>query len=100
MTPKIIIGNINQFAGFVEKNPAILSIPAFITLRSVFESAKAATGCKCNKSKTLAQYRAQFDAILSVLTPSEQSRLKTLLDTSQICYYRKNPNGTLNLNCF
>lgn len=100
MTSKLIIGNINQFAGFVEKNPAIMSIPAFISLRSAFEASKSATGCKCNKSKALTEYRPQFEASLSVLTPNEQSRLKTLLDTEQLCYYKKNPNGTLNLTCF
>lgn len=100
MIPRIIIGNINQFSGFVAKNPAILSIPAFLSLRSAFEAAKSATGCKCNKSKALTQYRPQFDAALSVLTPSEQTRLKTLLDAEQVCYYKKNPSGTLTLTCF
>ena len=100
MTSKLIIGNINQFAGFVEKNPAIMSIPAFISLRSAFAAAKSGTDCKCNKSKTLTQHRPQFEAALSVLTSSEQARLKTLLDAEQLCYYKKNPNGSLQLTCF
>lgn len=100
MTSKLIIGNINQFAGFVDKNPAIMSIPAFIPLRSAFEAAKSSTGCKCNRSSALSQQRPQFEASLSVLTPAEQTRLKTLLDAEQICYYKKNTSGALQLICF
>lgn len=99
MTEKLVISNINQFMGFANKNQGLLNVGGFAFLRGYLNT--GATCGKCSKaSSKLSELRPQWEASFAVLSPSEKTLLKNLLDTKQLCYYARQPNGQLKINCF
>jgi hypothetical protein len=98
MTERLVISNLNQFMQLAAKNPAILNIGGFAFLRPRL----TVNGCgKCGRAQAiLNEQRPQWEATFSVLSATEQNQLKNLLDAKQVCYYIKQPNGQLKLNCF
>jgi hypothetical protein len=96
---RVAISNINQFVGYAKKYPALLSIGGFASLRGY-----VTVGDECNtcsrKQNLLQEMRPTFEASFAVLTPGEQQRMKTILDTNRVCYYTKLPNGQLKSTCF
>ncbi len=99
MTKKLAISNVHQFIGLAKKNPAVLNVGGFAFLRS-FVDAKAGCG-KCSaKADGINELRPQWEAVFSVLSAREQTQLKNLLDTEQICYYTRTVNGQLKPTCF
>ncbi len=98
MTERLVISNLNQFMQLAAKNPGILNIGGFAFLRPRL----TASGCgKCSNAQgILNTQRPQWEAAFSVLSTTEQNQLKNMLDAAQVCYYVKQPNGQLKLNCF
>lgn len=100
MKDRVNISSIVQLSGYAQQNPTILNIAAFSSLNKVL-TYRADAGCKpCKARAVLANYRPQFEAAMSVLTDLEQTQLKSLLDTKQICYNYKAPNGAIKVRCF
>lgn len=97
---RVVISNISQFAGLAQKHPGILNIPSFNAIKSVFSQPTPTKGCKCKAKVNLSQYRPQFEAAMSVLSDNEKASLKRLLNTPNVCYYKKESNGQIKLNCF
>lgn len=100
MSDKLVLASIGQFAQIANKFPAILSIPAFSTIKPIIEQSKSQKGCSCNGNKALIDSRPQFEAAMSVLTDAEKERFKAITNVKQICFFRKNPNGSINSTCF
>jgi len=101
MNQRIVIANIDQFSVIVSKVPTILNLNAFKVMKDIFNS-KPAGGCtKCNsKARQLGVYRPQFEACFALLGEDEKNRLKKLLDTEQLCYFRRDEQGQINQTCF
>lgn len=95
---KIVISNLAQFHGIAVKHPEILNIGAFSLFRDIFS--KLTGKCNCNKNKELIAYRPQFETAFVVLTQADKDRMKSLLNATDLCYYIKEANGQLKLNCF
>lgn len=93
----ITLSSINTFADLARKHPLILNVGAFHLLKSALAKVK---GCNCSGKADLASYRPQFEAALSMLSPADQSKLKSILSADQICYYVKNEKGQLKKHCF
>jgi hypothetical protein len=101
MTEKLTISNINQFIGYARTTPALLNIGGLFLFRPYATVAPSAGCSKCSKTTNkLAEQRPQFEAALSTLTADEQSRLKALLNTKQLCFYIRQPGGILKQSCF
>lgn len=98
---RVTIANINQFIALAKKEPSLLNVGGLSIFRSYVTVANSEGCSKCSKrSSKITEMRPQFEAALSVLSATEQQRMKALLATNSICYYRKEPNGQLSLNCF
>jgi len=98
---KIIISSIQQFAALATNTPSILNLRAFMQLRDIIAKASQPSGgCKCKKGADLASYRPQFETAFALLSPDEQVQLKTLLNISELCYYRRDDKGQINQACF
>ena len=98
-TERLVISNIIQFMNLAAKTPSILNIGGFTALRK--HVATAADCSKCARAKMkVNDLRPQWEASFTVLSDNEKRQLKNMLDTKQICYYVKTPNGQLTLNCF
>ena len=95
----ITLASINNFAELAKKHPLLLNVGAFHLLKDILQKAPS-KGCNCSAKSNLAQYRPQFEAALSMLSPGDQSRLKGILSADQICYYVKNTQGQLKKHCF
>jgi hypothetical protein len=82
---KIVISNLAQFQKIAISKPEILNIGAL---------------CCSKKAKEFGNYRTQFEAAFTVLSPADQDKLKKLLNADQLCYYVKEDNGQLKQTCF
>lgn len=82
----------------IAANPAILNIGGFAFLRPRL----TVNGCgKCKRAQAmLNDQRPQWEAAISVLSDTEKTQLKGLLDSKQICFHTKESNGQFKLNCF
>lgn len=97
---KLVISSIVQFSDIAKKNPGILNINSFSLIKDAIAKATSKPGCKCNVKKDLTAYRPQFETAMMVLSPAEQTRMKTLLNVDEICYYQKESDGRLKQLCF
>lgn len=95
---KLIISNIGQLQSIARGKPELLNIGSFGLLRDIFN--KTTKGCNCNKAKELMAYRPQFETCFAVLSDTDKTQLKNLLQVAELCYYKKEPNGQLQLICF
>ncbi len=98
---KVTISNVTQFVGLAKNTPGLLNLGGLFVFRP-WLTVTGTDGCqKCSQKKAqLAALRPEFEAALLSLTASEQARMKTLLDTSNVCYWYKKANGQLAQQCF
>lgn len=101
MTERLVVSNVNQYMAHAVKNPSILNVGGFGFLRSSLTTFQK-PGCgKCSgKSPNLSELRPQWEAAFNVLSEQERTQLKALLNTKQLCYYVRKPNGELKSTCF
>lgn len=105
MSERVNISSINQLVELGRKYSAIFTVGSLSLLRdpiSKFLQQNTGKSCNCKKNTgiDLNKYRPQFEAAMAMLSASDQQKLKSILNTEKICYYRKNDKGQLNQICF
>lgn len=101
MTPRFILANIHQFVQLTKQKPELLSLDSFKILKPALDKANASPGgCSACKAKSLlVEHKGLFEAAISTIQPGDQTKIKEILQTKEICYYIKNEAGLV-LKCF
>jgi hypothetical protein len=100
MNERIAISSIAQFVEFAKANPSLLNVGNFNLLKPTLSMKSSGCACKGKPGADIGAYRPQFEAAMAMLSDTDKTVMKTILNTKQICYYIKNPQGQLKQTCF
>lgn len=100
---KLLITSAAQLALLLNNNPALLTVPAFASLRNLvqhIQSQPVKSNCNCGaKVNPYIQLRPQMETALASMTPADFETMKSLLKVDQICYYKQDATGKLTQLC-
>lgn len=97
---KLIISSVQNMVDLLKKYPAAKAIPPFQPFVNLLARLTQKEGCGCDKTKVLQEYRPLLEASLNQLTTQHKLDIKKILNCEQVCYYKGNTSGGLELACF
>lgn len=100
--PRVTISTLQSFMETLKKYPTLLSLPVFSPIVQLFKTIEQTKGgCgSCAKRKQLSNNRALFETCLNGLSEEDKKKIKSVLNTQEVCYYTVRADNQLKLVCF
>ncbi len=103
MKKRVIISSMQSLIQLLTQNESLYQVSVFAPLKEAIEKSSknisGATCSPCEKNRILKTYRPAFDAALTSLQQADKDQIKQILSVDEVCYYTKNEQGAMVLNC-